>query len=107
MSDVTTDPADAAATLRPVTADTICEGVGSDRGVDELRGAMVDQIIARHELLGLVLPGEVEAALRTVPRHVFAPGSRWSRRMPMTPWSPRRTSAVLTSVRSRHRRSSP
>jgi len=74
VTDVSTDPADAAARLRPVTIDTAREGVHSDRDADELRGALVDQIIARHEFLSLVLPGEVEAVLRTVPRHLFAPG---------------------------------
>ncbi|MGQ0778180.1 MAG: methyltransferase, FxLD system [Pseudonocardiales bacterium] len=57
-----------------MTTDTICEGVGPDQDVDELRGALVNKVIARHVLLGMVLPGEVEAALRTVPRHLFAPG---------------------------------
>lgn len=46
----------------------------NDQDADELRGALVDQIIVRHEQLGLTLPREVEAALRTVPRHLFAPG---------------------------------
>ncbi len=35
---------------------------------------MVDEIIVRRERLGFVPPREVEAALRTVPRHLFAPG---------------------------------
>lgn len=74
MTEVIIDPADAMARLRPVSINTAPEGVHSDQDADELRGALVDQIIARHELLGLALPGEVEAALRTVPRHLFAPG---------------------------------
>lgn len=44
-----------------------------DQDADELRGALVDEVIARHEQERLVLPREVEAALRTVPRHLFAP----------------------------------
>ncbi len=74
MTDATTDPADATAEFRPVSTSTTGEGVGSDHDADELRGALVDQIIVRHEQLGLVLPGEVEAALRSVPRHLFGPG---------------------------------
>ncbi|MBV9139990.1 MAG: methyltransferase, FxLD system [Pseudonocardiales bacterium] len=35
---------------------------------------VVEQIIVQREELGLVLSREVEAALRTVPRHLFAPG---------------------------------
>ncbi|MGH3923886.1 MAG: methyltransferase, FxLD system, partial [Pseudonocardiaceae bacterium] len=68
MTEVTTDPAD------PVSTATTRVGRRSDQPADELRGALVDQIIARHELLGVVLPGEVEAVLRAVPRHLFAPG---------------------------------
>ncbi|MGW0802825.1 methyltransferase, FxLD system [Nonomuraea sp. NPDC002799] len=36
-----------------------------------LRDALVEKIAARHRMLGLVLPSEVERALRTVPRHLF------------------------------------
>ncbi|MGH3899487.1 MAG: methyltransferase, FxLD system [Pseudonocardiaceae bacterium] len=57
-----------------MTTDTAREGVHSDQDADELRGAMVDEIIVRRERLGLVAPREVETALRTVPRHLFAPG---------------------------------
>jgi protein-L-isoaspartate(D-aspartate) O-methyltransferase len=71
--EVTTDPADATTKLRPMTTDTTREGVHSDQEVDELRDAMVDEVIVR-EWLGLDPPREVEAALRTVPRHLFAPG---------------------------------
>ena len=39
----------------------------------ELRDAMADQIAAPRDL-GKQLPGAVMAALRTVPRHLFAPG---------------------------------
>lgn len=74
MTEVTIDPADATAKLRPVTTDTAREGVHSNRNADELRDAMVNEVIARRERLGLVPPREVEAALRTVPRHLFAPG---------------------------------
>jgi protein-L-isoaspartate(D-aspartate) O-methyltransferase len=75
VTEVTTDPAHAVATPRPVTTDTTCEGMHSDQDADELRGALVEQIIATYdEEQGLVLSREVEAALRTVPRHLFAPG---------------------------------
>jgi len=74
VTDVTTDPADALITLRPVTTDAARAGVHSDQDADKLRDAMVDEVIARRERLGLVPPREVEAALRTVPRHLFAPG---------------------------------
>ncbi|MGH3694569.1 MAG: methyltransferase, FxLD system [Pseudonocardiaceae bacterium] len=55
-----------------MTTDTAREGVHSDQDADELRGAMVDEIIVNREWVGVV-PREVEAALRTVPRHLFAP----------------------------------
>jgi protein-L-isoaspartate(D-aspartate) O-methyltransferase len=78
VTEVTTDPADATTKLRPVTTDTAREGVHSDQDADELRDAMVDAIvdeaIVQPEWLGIVPPREVEAALRTVPRHLFAPG---------------------------------
>jgi protein-L-isoaspartate(D-aspartate) O-methyltransferase len=74
VTEVTTDPADVTATLRSVTTATTREGVHSDQDADELRGAMVDEVIVRRGRLGLVPPREVEAALRTVPRHLFAPG---------------------------------
>lgn len=57
-----------------MNTDTTREGGHADQGADELRGALVDQLIARYDRLGRVLPGEVEAALRTVPRHLFASG---------------------------------
>ncbi|WP_424535974.1 hypothetical protein ACOZ38_39175 [Sphaerisporangium viridialbum] len=38
---------------------------------DELRGALAEQVAARHQALGLVLPAEIDRALRTVPRHLF------------------------------------
>ncbi|MGH3754914.1 MAG: methyltransferase, FxLD system [Pseudonocardiaceae bacterium] len=56
-----------------MTTGTTCEGVHSDQDADELRGAMVDEVIVQREWVGDV-PREVEAALRTVPRHLFAPG---------------------------------
>ncbi|MGQ0774601.1 MAG: methyltransferase, FxLD system, partial [Pseudonocardiales bacterium] len=56
-----------------MTTDTTHEGVHSNQDADELRDALVDQIIARLDLLGMALPHEVETALRTVPRHLFAP----------------------------------
>lgn len=61
------------AKLRPVTTPTTCEGVHSGQDADVLRGAMVDEVMARRAQLGLVPPRDVEAALRTVPRHLFAP----------------------------------
>ncbi len=67
---MTTDPADVTVTLRPVTTDT----THADQDAAELRDAMVDEVIVRRERLGLVPPREVEAVLRTVPRHLFAPG---------------------------------
>jgi protein-L-isoaspartate(D-aspartate) O-methyltransferase len=72
VTEVSTDPADAATTLRSVTTDTAREGVHSDQDVDELRDALVDEVIVR-EWPGLDPPREVEAALRIVPRHLFAP----------------------------------
>jgi protein-L-isoaspartate(D-aspartate) O-methyltransferase len=44
---------------------------GTSGEADELRAAMVDQIVA---VLGEELPQPVVAALRTVPRHLFTPG---------------------------------
>ncbi|MGH3801261.1 MAG: methyltransferase domain-containing protein, partial [Pseudonocardiaceae bacterium] len=55
-----------------MTTDTTREGVHSGQDADELRGAMVDEVIVDREWVGVV-PPEVEAALRTVPRHLFAP----------------------------------
>ncbi|MGH3871110.1 MAG: methyltransferase, FxLD system [Pseudonocardiaceae bacterium] len=55
-----------------MTTDTTREGVHSDQDADELRDTMVDEIIVDREWVGVV-PREVEAALRTVPRHLFAP----------------------------------
>ncbi|MGH3601443.1 MAG: methyltransferase, FxLD system, partial [Pseudonocardiaceae bacterium] len=55
-----------------MSTDTARESVHSDQNTDELRDAMVDEIIVDREWVGLV-PREVEAALRTVPRHLFAP----------------------------------
>ncbi|MGH3897432.1 MAG: methyltransferase, FxLD system [Pseudonocardiaceae bacterium] len=72
MAEVTTDPTDTTIKLRPVTTHITCEGVHSDQDADQLRDAMVDELIVS-EWLGLGPPREVEAALRTVPRHLFAP----------------------------------
>jgi protein-L-isoaspartate(D-aspartate) O-methyltransferase len=78
VTEVTTDPADTTTKLRAVTTHTTREDVHSNRNADELRDAMVDAIvdeaIVQPEWLGMVSPREVEAALRTVPRHLFAPG---------------------------------
>src|SRR5690625_4165692 len=38
---------------------------------------MVERILTRQEEIGRSLPTAVETALRTVPRHVFAPGVEW------------------------------
>lgn len=40
----------------------------------DLRGELIDQICDWYGLLGMRLPREVDAAMRTVPRHLFAPG---------------------------------
>ncbi|MGH3694579.1 MAG: methyltransferase, FxLD system [Pseudonocardiaceae bacterium] len=56
-----------------MTTDTTCAGAHSDQDIDELRDAMVDEVIVDREWVGVV-PREVEAALRIVPRHLFAPG---------------------------------
>jgi protein-L-isoaspartate(D-aspartate) O-methyltransferase len=72
VTEVAADPIDAITTLRPVDTATTREGVHSGQDADELRDAMVDEVIVR-EWPGLDPPREVEAALRTVPRHLFAP----------------------------------
>lgn len=41
---------------------------------EELRNALVDKIIADHTGKGLVMPAELERAMRTVPRDLFTPG---------------------------------
>jgi protein-L-isoaspartate(D-aspartate) O-methyltransferase len=74
VTEVAADPIDATTTLRPVDTATTREGVHSDQDADELRGAMVDGLVVQRGRLGLVPPREIEAALRTVPRHLFAPG---------------------------------
>ncbi|MGH3831208.1 MAG: methyltransferase, FxLD system, partial [Pseudonocardiaceae bacterium] len=45
-----------------------------NQNADELRRAMIDGIIVSHEILGLALPRELEAAFRTVRRDLFIPG---------------------------------
>jgi protein-L-isoaspartate(D-aspartate) O-methyltransferase len=72
VTEVAADPIDAITTLRPVDTATTREGVHSGQDADELRDALVDEVIVR-EWPGLDPPREVEAALRTVPRHLFAP----------------------------------
>lgn len=47
-----------------------------------LRAAMVDQLVADHAGKGLTMRPEMEAALRTVPRHLFTPGAGLRRRTP-------------------------
>jgi protein-L-isoaspartate(D-aspartate) O-methyltransferase len=41
---------------------------------DELRHALVDKIIEGHEKQGFTMRGDVERALRKVPRELFTPG---------------------------------
>lgn len=41
---------------------------------DDLRDAMVDQLVADHAAKGLTMRPEVEAALRVVPRELYTPG---------------------------------
>lgn len=55
------------------------DATGTRGEADELRGALVDQLIAatargRSRQLAEELPAPVVAALRTVPRHLFTPG---------------------------------
>jgi protein-L-isoaspartate(D-aspartate) O-methyltransferase len=57
----------------PVNTDTAREGAHPDQSADELRAALIDQVIVKCEQLGKALPHDVEAALRTVPRHLFTP----------------------------------
>ena len=106
MTEVTTEPADATARLRPVTTDTIREGLHSDQDADKLRGALVDQIIQRHELLGLALPDEVETTLRIVPRHLFALGVPLDKAYANDTIVTKATSVASISVRSSRQRSS-
>ena len=67
-------------TEREQLADGAPADVTGTRGeADELRAAMVDQVLAAVEWgksrqLAEDLPGPVVAALRTVPRHLFTPG---------------------------------
>ncbi|MGH3867800.1 MAG: methyltransferase, FxLD system [Pseudonocardiaceae bacterium] len=56
-----------------MTTDITRAGEHCDRDADALRDAMVDAVIVKREWVGDV-PREVETALRTVPRHLFAPG---------------------------------
>jgi protein-L-isoaspartate(D-aspartate) O-methyltransferase len=37
----------------------------------ELRDRLAERVAARHRAVGLVLPAEIDRALRTVPRHLF------------------------------------
>ncbi|GAB1819477.1 methyltransferase, FxLD system [Herbidospora sp. RD11066] len=41
---------------------------------ESLRAGMVDRLVADQRLKGLLLPPEVEAAMRTVPRELYTPG---------------------------------
>jgi protein-L-isoaspartate(D-aspartate) O-methyltransferase len=53
------------------------DATGTGGEIDELRGAMVDHVVSVFGLgkeLGRELPEAVVAALRRVPRHLFAPG---------------------------------
>ena len=60
--------------LIATNADPLSEEAHLHQSADKLRNALVEQIIGRHRQLGLVLPFQVEAALRKVPRHLFTPG---------------------------------
>jgi protein-L-isoaspartate(D-aspartate) O-methyltransferase len=55
--------------------DTVSGSADTGKQAAVLRDAMVEKITARHQTLGLVLPAEVERALRTVPRHLFTGGA--------------------------------
>lgn len=57
-----------------MTTDTTREGVPADQHAEKLRDAMVDKVIVRHQQQGLVLPGEVEAALRIAGQTSMASG---------------------------------
>ncbi|MBB4930698.1 protein-L-isoaspartate(D-aspartate) O-methyltransferase [Lipingzhangella halophila] len=61
-------------TQRTTSGDVEDAAGASNQDPQALRSAMVEGIIARHQQLGRVVPPGVEAALRTVPRHLFAPG---------------------------------
>ncbi|MGP3959734.1 methyltransferase, FxLD system [Nonomuraea sp. 3N208] len=54
--------------------DTESNGAGTGQEAAVLRDAMVDQIMAGQEQLGVTVTPAVEAALRKVPRHLFTPG---------------------------------
>ena len=67
------------------------DATGTRGEADELRGAMVDQVVAAaawmrsRQLLAEDLPGSLVAALRTVPRHLFTPGVPLARAYEDTP----------------------
>lgn len=61
--------------LRPMETDTESNGADAGQEAAVLCHRMVDQIMAAQEQLGVRLTPEVEAALRTVPRHLFTPGT--------------------------------
>jgi protein-L-isoaspartate(D-aspartate) O-methyltransferase len=66
----------------PQGLDVGVDATGTHGEADELRGIMVDQLVARYGLsleLGRELPESVLAALRRVPRHLFTPGEPLSR----------------------------
>jgi protein-L-isoaspartate(D-aspartate) O-methyltransferase len=57
-----------------VTTNTTLENAPAGQSAQELRRALADDVSARHQRAGRPLPATVEAALRTVPRHLFTPG---------------------------------
>ena len=66
------------------------DAAGPRGEADELRGAMVDQVVADAALwqprqLAEEVPGPVVAAMRTVPRHLFTPGVPLARAYENTP----------------------
>jgi protein-L-isoaspartate(D-aspartate) O-methyltransferase len=74
----------------PAAGGAAADASGTHGEADELRGAMVDQIVeatARWRTLRLAgeLPGPVEAAMRAVPRHLFTPGVSLARAYENTP----------------------
>ncbi|MFB9965639.1 methyltransferase, FxLD system [Sinosporangium siamense] len=58
-----------------MNTDTAGKSTHSDPDAAALRAALVDRIADRHRQLDLVLPPEVEAVMRRVPRHLFTPGA--------------------------------
>jgi protein-L-isoaspartate(D-aspartate) O-methyltransferase len=73
-----------------LAAEAAADATGTRGEADELRGALVDQVIeatarARSLQLAEELPAPVVTALRTVPRHLFTPGAPLARAYENTP----------------------